>query len=140
MQTDRGQHQASPTREIPPPIGSGPGHGTQPDPNGVLLITRPLRVGAVGAVTKKLRESISEMLNGFPMVTGRLLKNDEGQWMIKCNDAGVRLVEARVKGSVEGWLRRTDREKELSLVHWEDISEVGALKLKILNSSFSSSP
>ncbi|KAF7150752.1 hypothetical protein RHSIM_Rhsim02G0189600 [Rhododendron simsii] len=74
---------------------------------------------AVGAVTKKLRESISEMLNGFPMVTGRLLKNDEGQWMIKCNDAGVRLVEARVKGSVEGWLRRADREKELLLVHWE---------------------
>ncbi|KAF7150599.1 hypothetical protein RHSIM_Rhsim02G0190300 [Rhododendron simsii] len=76
---------------------------------------------AVGAVTKKLRESISEMLNGFPMVTGRLLKNDEGQWMIKCNDAGVRLVEARVKGRVEGWLRRADREKELLLVHWEDM-------------------
>ncbi|KAG5562721.1 hypothetical protein RHGRI_005447 [Rhododendron griersonianum] len=28
---------------------------------------------AVGAVTKKLRESISELLNSFPMVAGRLL-------------------------------------------------------------------
>ncbi|KAG5562719.1 hypothetical protein RHGRI_005447 [Rhododendron griersonianum] len=76
---------------------------------------------AVGAVTKKLRESISELLNSFPMVAGRSVKNDEGQWMIKCNDAGVRLVEARAKGSVEGWLRRVDREKELELVHWEDM-------------------
>ncbi|KAE9445241.1 hypothetical protein C3L33_22863, partial [Rhododendron williamsianum] len=77
---------------------------------------------AVGAVTKKLRESILVLLNSFPMVAGRLLKNDEGQWMmIKCNDAGVRLVEARAKGSVEGWLRHADREKELELVHWEDM-------------------
>ncbi|KAI8568959.1 hypothetical protein RHMOL_Rhmol02G0241400 [Rhododendron molle] len=93
------------------------------EPNWIRMVyyykTPPGR--AAGAVTKKLRESISEMLNGFPMVTGRLLKKDEGQWMIKCNDAGVRLVEARAKGSVEGWLRRTDGEKELSLVHWEDM-------------------
>ncbi|XP_057466777.1 protein ECERIFERUM 26-like [Actinidia eriantha] len=75
----------------------------------------------VGDMTKKLRESISEMLCGFPMVTGRLLKDDKGQWMVKCNDAGVRMVEARAKGSVEEWLRRVDREKELKLVHWEDM-------------------
>ncbi|XP_058200745.1 protein ECERIFERUM 26-like [Rhododendron vialii] len=86
----------------------------------VYYYKTPLRQ-AVEAVTKNLRESISEMLNGFPMVTGRLMNNDEGQWMIKCNDAGVRLVEARAKGSVEGWLRRMDREKELLLVHWEDM-------------------
>ncbi|KAF7150796.1 hypothetical protein RHSIM_Rhsim02G0190800 [Rhododendron simsii] len=71
---------------------------------------------AVGPVTKKLRESILEMLNGFPMVTGRLLKKDEGQWMIKWNDARVRLVEVRAKGSVEGRLRRVDTEKELELL------------------------
>ncbi|KAI8568967.1 hypothetical protein RHMOL_Rhmol02G0242300 [Rhododendron molle] len=56
---------------------------------------------AVGAVTKKLRESKSELLNSFPIVAGRLLKNDEGQWMM-CNDAGVRLVEARAKGAWRG--------------------------------------
>ncbi|KAF7116104.1 hypothetical protein RHSIM_RhsimUnG0038600 [Rhododendron simsii] len=112
MQTDRGQHQASPTRKIPPPIRSGPGHGTQQIRMVYYYKTPPGR--AVGPVTKKLRESISEMLNGFPMVTGRLLKNDEGQWMIKCNDARVRLVEVRAKGSVEGRLRRVDTEKSLS--------------------------
>ncbi|KAL7166186.1 hypothetical protein ACSBR2_036962 [Camellia fascicularis] len=61
------------------------------------------------------------MLRSFPMVTGRLLKNDEGKWMVKCNDVGVRIVEARIKGSLEGWLGRVDREKELKLVHWEDM-------------------
>ncbi|XAR69348.1 Rosmarinate synthase [Bertholletia excelsa] len=74
-----------------------------------------------GELTRGLGESMSEMLSSFPAVTGRLLRNAEGQWMIKCNDAGVRMVEARAKGSVEGWLKSMDREKELKLVHWEDM-------------------
>ncbi|XP_034684433.1 protein ECERIFERUM 26-like [Vitis riparia] len=75
----------------------------------------------VGEVTKRLRETISEMLTSFPMVTGRLQRNEEGQWVVKCNDAGVRMVEARAKGSVGEWLKSVDREKELKLVHWEDM-------------------
>ena len=63
------------------------------------------------------------MLSGFPMVTGRLERKEEGEecWVVKCNDAGVRMVEARGKGSVEDWLKSVDREKELQLVHWEDM-------------------
>ncbi|KAF9617011.1 hypothetical protein IFM89_033081 [Coptis chinensis] len=75
----------------------------------------------LGNVTKKLTESFSEMLTSFPMVTGRLQKTPEGRWKIKCNDAGVRTVEARAKGSVEEWLETADREQELKLVYWEDI-------------------
>jgi hypothetical protein len=41
--------------------------------------------------------------------------------MIKCNDAGVRMVEARIKGSVEDWLKSVDREKERMLAHWEEM-------------------
>ncbi|KAG6739327.1 hypothetical protein POTOM_056920 [Populus tomentosa] len=74
-----------------------------------------------GELTKKLRESLSEMLSCFPIVTGRLLKDPKGHWMIKCNDAGVRMVEGRIKGSVEDWLKSVDREKELKLVHWEEM-------------------
>lgn len=74
-----------------------------------------------GELTKKLRESISDMLSAFPIVTGRLLKTPDGHWMIKCNDAGLRMVEARVKGTVEEWLKNVDREKELKLVHWEEM-------------------
>ena len=74
-----------------------------------------------GEITVSLRESISEMLTHFPKVTGRLIRNEKGNWMIKCNDAGVRMVEARAKGSVEDWLKSVDREKELKLVYWEDM-------------------
>ncbi|KAK7384729.1 hypothetical protein VNO78_30430 [Psophocarpus tetragonolobus] len=75
----------------------------------------------LGEVTKKLRETLSEMLTHFPIVTGRLMRNERGHWKIKCNDAGVRVVEAKAKGSVEGWLTNLHREKELQLVHWEDM-------------------
>ncbi|KAK7293638.1 hypothetical protein RJT34_16510 [Clitoria ternatea] len=73
----------------------------------------------LGEVTKKLRETLSEMLTYFPIVTGRLIRDDKGHWKIKCNDAGIRMVEAKAKGSVEGWLTCINREKELQLVHWE---------------------
>ncbi|KAK7272922.1 hypothetical protein RIF29_13964 [Crotalaria pallida] len=75
----------------------------------------------LGEMTKKLRETLSEMLTHFPIVTGRLIRDERGHWKIMCNDAGVRMMEATAKGSVEGWLRNVDREKELKLVFWEDI-------------------
>ena len=75
--------------------------------------------GELGELTKKLRETLSEMLTHFPIVTGRLIKGERGHWKVKCNDAGVRMVEAKAKGSVEEWLRNVDRKKELMLVYWE---------------------
>ncbi|KAF8400718.1 hypothetical protein HHK36_014018 [Tetracentron sinense] len=75
----------------------------------------------VGIVTKKLGDSLSETLSNFEIVTGRLQRSREGQWMIKCNDAGVRMAEARAKGSVEEWLQTVDNEKELKLIYWEDM-------------------
>ncbi|RVW54010.1 hypothetical protein CK203_072913 [Vitis vinifera] len=80
------------------PYRPRPCHGPQPCPYCLLLPNPPGR--EVGEVTKRLRETISEMLTSFPMVTGRLQRNEEGQWVVKCNDAGVRMVEARAKGSV----------------------------------------
>ncbi|PQP92781.1 protein ECERIFERUM 26-like [Prunus yedoensis var. nudiflora] len=74
-----------------------------------------------GEITGRLRESLAVTLTHFPIVTGRLQKNDEDQWMIKCNDAGVRMLEAKAKGSLEEWLRNVDRDKELMLVYWEEM-------------------
>ncbi|KAJ7966135.1 putative Transferase [Quillaja saponaria] len=77
--------------------------------------------GEVEKITKKLRESLAELLTYFPIMSGRLIRDEKGNWMVKCNDAGVRMVEARAKGSVEDWLRNVNREKELKLVHWEEM-------------------
>ncbi|KAJ8773606.1 hypothetical protein K2173_005852 [Erythroxylum novogranatense] len=77
--------------------------------------------GDVGEMTKRLSQSLSELLTYFPVVTGRLIKNKEGHWTIKCNDAGVRVVEANAKGSVQEWLKLVDREMELKLVCWEEM-------------------
>lgn len=75
----------------------------------------------VRELTKILRETLSQVLTCFPIMTGRLIKDGEGRWRVKCNDAGLRVVEARAKGCVEDWLRSVDRDKELMLVHWEDM-------------------
>ncbi|CAH9138303.1 unnamed protein product [Cuscuta epithymum] len=71
----------------------------------------------------KLGESISETLNAYERMTGRLMRSAEDEkWLMKCNDAGLRLVEAKVKGiTVAQWLQNVDREKELQLAHWEPI-------------------
>lgn len=83
---------------------------------------------AVGESTRRLREGLSEVLTYFPALTGRLLQGEnQGQgsqwsnWVVKCNDAGVRMVEARARGSVEEWLRNVDWEKERMLIHWEEM-------------------
>ncbi|KAK1375859.1 rosmarinate synthase [Heracleum sosnowskyi] len=72
-----------------------------------------------GETTRKLKESLAEVLSSFPIITGRLAKTPEGHWTINCNDAGVRIVEAKAEGNVEEWLRNVNRDKELLLVHWE---------------------
>ncbi|XP_065879568.1 uncharacterized protein [Euphorbia lathyris] len=73
---------------------------------------------------------MSEMLTCFPIVTGimdenfvgRLVKDEKGKnWMIKCNDAGVRMVEAKLKGSLDDWLDKVDSDKEFNLIYWEDM-------------------
>lgn len=76
-----------------------------------------------GEITKKLKQSLSETLTFFPIMTGRLIKDDDNKmhWKVKCNDAGVRMKEAKAKGSVNDWLTNVNKEKELQLVFWEDM-------------------
>lgn len=75
---------------------------------------------AAGTISK-LKESLAELLNTYRPVSGRLHRTAEGRWAVKCNDAGVRIVEATAKGSVEEWLRTVEREKEMKLIFWEDM-------------------
>ncbi|VYS64303.1 unnamed protein product [Arabidopsis thaliana] len=105
------------------------------EPNHIRLVYyyRCSKTREPGEITKKLRESLAYTLNCYPIVTGRLVKELDGmeenkdlsqRWMVKSNDAGVRMVEARATGSVKEWLRSVNREEELKLVHWEDMYQL----------------
>ncbi|KAL6215160.1 hypothetical protein ACLB2K_014591 [Fragaria x ananassa] len=82
----------------------------------MVLYYASMGVPKSGEVTRRRRESISDAFKSFPIMTGRLARNERGQWTSKFNDARVRMVEARAKGSLEEWLRNVDREKELMLL------------------------
>ncbi|CAI9271414.1 unnamed protein product [Lactuca saligna] len=47
---------------------------------------------------------------------GRLRRDDSGRPYIKCNDCGVRLIEARCKMSLDEWLESKDDSKYKLLV------------------------
>lgn len=78
-------------------------------------------VEPAGDWIKKLGDTLGKAISNFPIINGRLQKDTEGHWMVRCNDGGVRMIEAKVKGSVEDWLKSVDRDKELHLVYWEDM-------------------
>ncbi|XP_020094694.1 protein ECERIFERUM 26-like [Ananas comosus] len=78
----------------------------------------------------RLLESLSEVLSYYPAMTGRLTwqhhdPQDEtagagsGAWVVKCNDAGVRMVDARADATLEEWLRTASDEEEMELAYWE---------------------
>ncbi|CAN6462909.1 unnamed protein product [Victoria cruziana] len=80
--------------------------------------------GRGGPAVIPLEESLSEVLGFFPPVTGRLKRDADGNWEVKCNDAGVRTVEAAVPGAtVTEWLEAADPEAELNLAHWEEMPD-----------------
>ncbi|KAI3986329.1 hypothetical protein MKX01_002174 [Papaver californicum] len=73
---------------------------------------------------KKFSISISHTFSTFRVVIGRLRPNSkpsEGHWHVKCNDAGVRTLEARAKCSLKEWLMSVTREKELELLFWDEM-------------------
>ncbi|XP_057960424.1 protein ECERIFERUM 2-like [Malania oleifera] len=71
-----------------------------------------------------LRRSLSEALSLYPPVTGRLTRRpDDGNWQVKCNDAGVRVLQAKVAATLDEWLRSADWSQERDLTVWEDMPE-----------------
>lgn len=70
-----------------------------------------------------MRESLSEVLSLYPLVTGRLNRDEAGNWEVKRNDAGVRILRARVDVTLNEWLRSADGLEERDLSVWEDMPE-----------------
>lgn len=75
-----------------------------------------------------IKESLTEVLTHYPAMMGRLYREKEGEregrWVVKCNDAGVRLLDARVKGvTLEEWTETATAADEMELAYWEDMNE-----------------
>ncbi|CBI34184.3 unnamed protein product, partial [Vitis vinifera] len=69
------------------------------------------------------RVSLSEVLSMYPAVTGRLIRGEDGNWVVNCNDAGVRVLRATVRTTLDEWLRSADGAEERDLTVWEDMAQ-----------------
>ncbi|KAL6132557.1 hypothetical protein ACLB2K_064798 [Fragaria x ananassa] len=70
------------------------------------------------------RVCLSEALSLYPPVTGRIVRReDDGEWEVKCNDAGVRVVKATVATTLDEWLISADGAEERLLAAWDDMPQ-----------------
>ncbi|CAN6303578.1 unnamed protein product [Urochloa humidicola] len=122
------------------PVRPGKTHALSPLDNAmerhavhVVLYVR----AAPGVDREQLKESLSEVLSLYPAMTGRLTRGGgeggEGAgsaaaaggeiarrgWVVKCNDAGVRMVDARAAVTLDEWLATATGDEEMDLLHYE---------------------
>ncbi|KAJ6806714.1 transferase [Iris pallida] len=72
---------------------------------------------------EKLYESLSDVLSHYPAVTGRLVRDGADKWAVKCNDAGVRMHDAKVALTLDEWFKSATAEDERDLTYWEPMVE-----------------
>ncbi|KAL2478085.1 HXXXD-type acyl-transferase family protein [Forsythia ovata] len=83
--------------------------------------SNPFHEGPHSLDMDNLRAALSDLLNEYPKATGRLTRGVDGNWEVKCNDAGVRMVRADVSTTIDEWLRSADASEEQDLTLWEDM-------------------
>ncbi|KAL6636912.1 hypothetical protein ACP70R_024484 [Stipagrostis hirtigluma subsp. patula] len=117
------------------PVRPGKTHTLSPLDNAMERHTVHLVLyyrAAPGLGRDKLKESLSEVLSLYPAMTGRLTRGGgggEGEggesggagrgWVVKCNDAGVRMVDARGAATLDEWLATASGDEEMDLVYYE---------------------
>lgn len=69
-----------------------------------------------GLTIINIKETMFNWLNHAYIPCGRLRKSDSGRPSIKCNDCGVRLIEAKCIMSIDEWLESKDGEGHKLLV------------------------
>ncbi|XP_057798308.1 hydroxycinnamoyltransferase-like [Salvia miltiorrhiza] len=83
--------------------------------------SNPFLDGPMPSDLGNLRVTLSELLDEYPYVTGRLTQEPDGDWQIKFNDAGVRMLQATVDATIDEWLRSADAAEERDLTAWEEM-------------------
>jgi len=71
----------------------------------------------------RIRPALNAVLSLYPIVTGRLARDGDGNWYVKCTDAGVRMYLANADVSVDEWLRFAGADDERLLCSWEDLPD-----------------
>ncbi|KAK4489154.1 hypothetical protein RD792_004948 [Penstemon davidsonii] len=95
----------------------GPGNVTSPDtifePGNIDLAMKLHYLRGIyyfrsqafeGLNTLSIKEPMFAWLNKFPMTCGRLRRAESGRAYIKCNDCGVRFIEAKCEKTMDEWL------------------------------------
>lgn len=85
--------------------------------------SNPFVEGAMPSDLGNLRVTLSELLDEYPLVTGRLTRGPQGDWLVKFNDAGVRMLQAVVDATLDEWLRSADAVEERDLTVWEQMPD-----------------
>ncbi|KAL0413254.1 UNVERIFIED_CONTAM: hypothetical protein Sradi_1527100 [Sesamum radiatum] len=92
--------------------------------------SNPFKDGPFASDIDNLRVSLSKLLDEYPVVTGRLTRGAEGGWQVRCNDAGVRMLQAEVNTTMDEWLRSVEASEERDLTVWEDMPQDRAFGLR----------
>ncbi|KAL3506476.1 hypothetical protein ACH5RR_031858 [Cinchona calisaya] len=69
-----------------------------------------------GLTIKEMKEPLFTWLNHFSVTCGRFRRSESGRPIIKCNDSGVRFIEAECDKSLVEWLETKDADLEKLLV------------------------
>lgn len=112
------------------PVRPGKTHALSPLDNAMERHTVHVVVylrGAPGLDREQLKESLSEVLSLYPAMTGRLTRGEGSAdaepahrgWVVKCNDAGVRMVDARAAVTLDEWLATATGDEEMDLLYYE---------------------
>lgn len=112
------------------PVRPGKTHALSPLDNAMERHTVHVVVylrAAPGLDREQLKESLSEVLSLYPAMTGRLTRGEGSAdaepahrgWVVKCNDAGVRMVDARAAVTLDEWLATATGDEEMDLLYYE---------------------
>ncbi|XP_047947611.1 protein ECERIFERUM 26-like [Salvia hispanica] len=63
-----------------------------------------------------IKEPMFDWLNKYPVTSGRFRRAESGRAYIKCNDCGVRFLEAKCDKTLEEWFQIRDASLEKLLV------------------------
>ncbi|KAL8541999.1 hypothetical protein ACS0TY_003019 [Phlomoides rotata] len=83
--------------------------------------SNPFQEGPLASDLDNLRVTLSQLLDQYPVVTGRLERGPDGAWQVKCTDAGVRMLQANVSVTLDEWLTSADASEERDLTVWEEM-------------------